>query len=246
MQSLKILLLEDEIITATDLKVTLEEAGHRITDITQNYSEAMASVKKDPPDLAILDIFLKNSSADGIATARELLEHKWMPVIYLTANSEPQTFRRAKETLPAAYLLKPFRHEELAYQVELAYYYFSQTQKEPASQGYTAENIFIKGKDEYLKIPKKEILFVQANRMYCKIYLKNKILTVTTNLTYLSQYMQEPYFFRLSRSYIINLDQVESMNQNYILFTGSPEGIPIPSGSKKELFKILNVFKKSV
>ncbi len=243
MHSLKILLLEDEIITATDLKVTLEEAGHRITDITRNYSEAMASVKRNPPDMAILDIFLKNSSADGISTARELLEHKWMPVIYPTANSEPQTFRRAKETLPAAYLLKPFRHEELAYQVELAYYYFSQTQKESASEGYTAENIFVKEKGSYKKIPKKEILFVRANRMYCIIYLKTRVLTVTANLTYLSQYIQESNFFRLSRSYIINLDHVESINPSHIFFANLPEGIPIPSGSKKELLKVLNVLK---
>lgn len=243
MQSLKILILEDEIITANDLKVTLEEAGHRITDITRNYSEAMASVKRNPPDLAILDIFLKNSSADGISTASELLEHKWMPVIYLTAHSEPQTFRRAKETLPAAYLLKPFRHEELAYQVELAYYYFSQTQKGQVPEGYPAENIFVKEKDSYKKIPKKEILFVRANRVYSVIHLDNKIITVTANLTYLSQYMQDPNFFRLSRSYIINLDHVEGINQSHIFFKNLPEGIPVPSGIRKELLKVLNVLK---
>lgn len=244
MRSLKILILEDEIITATDLKVTLGEAGHTVTDIARNQREAMASVKNNPPDIAILDIFLQNSGADGISVASELLEHRWMPVIYLTANSDPQTFHRAKETLPAAYLLKPFRHEELAYQVELAYYYFSQTEPRPGTTGYRPEYLFVREKEVYRKIRKKEILYLRANRAYSVMYLVDKVLTVTGNLSYLSQYLPESNFFRLSRSFIVNLDQVERFDQNFLYFPGEEkEGIPIPSGSRKELLRALNVLK---
>ncbi len=247
MQSLKILILEDEIITATDLKVTLEEAGHQITAITKNYQEAMASIKKNPADIAILDVILKKSALDGIAIAKELLEHNWMPIIYLTANSGPEIFMRAKETLPAAYLLKPFRHNELAYQVELAYYYFSQSRAGNRTKDYIPENIFVKIKDIYKKIPKKEILLIQASRVYSIIHLttKEKAVTVTGNLTYLSQYLPETSFFRLSRSYIINLDHIERFDQNYIYFSNFNEKISIPSGSKAELKKVLNALQNN-
>ncbi len=128
MKSLKILIVEDELVTAADIQETLEKAGHRVTGIARNFREAIEAVKRYAPDLALIDIVLKGSEADGIATAQALLEQRAMPIIYLTANSETPTVQRAAETHPAAYLLKPFRQTELAIQVELAYYNYQANQ----------------------------------------------------------------------------------------------------------------------
>ena len=114
MTVLKILIVEDEIMTGIDMKETLEKAGHTITAIARNSDEAIASLTKQLPDVAIVDVMLRASAYDGVQTAAELVKLHPMPIIYLTANSENQTFQRAKDTSPAAYLLKPFRHNELA------------------------------------------------------------------------------------------------------------------------------------
>ncbi|MFD2936406.1 response regulator [Spirosoma flavum] len=67
--SLAILIVEDVTITAFDIQETLEKAGHTVTAISRNFQEAVAAVKRQPPDLAIIDVRLEGSSADGITTA---------------------------------------------------------------------------------------------------------------------------------------------------------------------------------
>ena len=139
---MKILIVEDEIITATDLKETLQKKGHEITAIAKNYTEAVNAMNQQLPDLIIIDIRLRNSEQDGISFAEEITKEYKIPFVYLTSSTELETFNRAKLTLPAAYLLKPFRHQELAFQVELAYNHYqvnNQSENNPAK----AESIFL-------------------------------------------------------------------------------------------------------
>src|SRR5919199_2098452 len=98
MEPLNILIVEDETITAMDLRETLEEAGHKVIGIARDLQTAVKLVRSNPPDLALVDIQLEGSTGDGIATAKELLTYHRMPIIYLTANSEQETFQAAKET----------------------------------------------------------------------------------------------------------------------------------------------------
>ncbi len=55
-ESLRILIVEDELITATDLRETLEKAGHTVTAIARSFSEALKSARQQTPDVALLDI----------------------------------------------------------------------------------------------------------------------------------------------------------------------------------------------
>jgi len=82
MNLLKILIVEDQLITAMDIRETLEEAGHTITATARNYEEAMQSLKKQQPDLAITDIKVEDSAADGIVTAERLMAQHSMPNLF--------------------------------------------------------------------------------------------------------------------------------------------------------------------
>jgi DNA-binding LytR/AlgR family response regulator len=243
MEPLNILIVEDDVITANDIRETLEKAGHHITAIARTYQEAISALKRQPSNLAILDIRLEGSAADGIITAKELLTIHRMPIIYLTASSETETFQRAKETLPAAYLLKPFRHAELALQVELAYHHYRVNQKPSISPD--TESLFLPINKGYESISKADVIFLQAEGAYVNIFLREKEtpLLLSMNLGYLSQYFDAPNFYRLSRSLLINLKYVERLEGSSLFMRNHKLPLQIPENSRAELMKKLAVVR---
>ena len=246
MQSLKILLIEDELITANAIQETLENAGHQITACARNLREALAAVKGQPPDLALVDITLEGSADDGIAIAKQLLNLHPMPIIYLTAHSESPMVLSAKETRPAAYLLKPFRHKELAIQIELAYYNH-QAHQESTIDPHIADTLYLpvdQGKG-HVKIAKEKVMYLSASRSYVEVYSvsKDKPLVFSMHLGYLAQFFALPNFYRLSRSLLINLDYIERIEKNQLFMQGQDTAITFPETQHKELLQKLAIVR---
>lgn len=243
MKPLKILIVEDETITAMDLRETLQEAGHTVTAMARTFQDAVKAVKNDPPDLALIDIHLEGSSVDGIETAKKLLEIHSMPIMYLTANSEPETFQSAKETLPVAYLLKPFRHDELKMQVDLAYHSFQFNLAKTATSP-VSDYLYFPVDKGHEKIDPNEVLYIEADGSYVKIFLATKkSYHISMNLSHLAQYFPTPNFYRLSRSLLINLNYLERLETTHLYLVNYELAIPIPAASRKELMNKLRVVR---
>lgn len=237
MPQLHILVVEDEIVTAQDIKETLEKAGHVVIATARNYHEALSALKRQVPDIALVDIHLGDERTDGISIAREILSYHYLPIIYLTAHSEHPTFLRAKETYPAAYLLKPFKHRELAFQVELAYHHF-QANRSGVSHPAAAEDLYLPINRGYEKVRKSDIVYVQAEGSYINLYLHNqeKVPMVTMYLGYLEQFLPSPNFYRATRSIIINLNYLERIEGTEVhLHYNGRKSISIPDNTRKEL-----------
>ncbi|MVM39018.1 response regulator [Spirosoma sp. HMF3257] len=240
---LKILIIEDETITAMDLRETLQEAGHLVTAIARTYQDAVKAVKSNPPDLALIDIHLEGSAVNGIETAKRLLDIHPMPIMYLTANSEPATFNAAKETLPVAYLLKPFRHDELKLQVELAYHYFQSTLSITTNIPVSSY-LYLPVDNGHEKIDPNDVLYVEADGSYVQIYLRTKkTYYISMNLGHLAQYFPTPNFYRLSRSLLINLNYLERLESTYLYLVNHETAISIPAPSRKELMNKLRIVR---
>ncbi|RFS16535.1 response regulator [Emticicia sp. C21] len=244
MSALKILIVEDEVMTGTDIKETLEKAGHTITGIARNSEEAIVSLKKQLPDIGIVDVMLRGSTHDGVQTAAELVKLHPMPIIYLTANSESQTFQRAKDTSPAAYLLKPFRHNELALQIELAYHNYKATTS-ASPNPVMAETIFLPFDKGLKKLSKQDVLYLKADGSYVKVYLINEVspYLFSMNLGHLAQYFSTSNFYRLSRSLLINLNCIERIERDHLYMRNQESPIQIPESNKTELMKKLAVIR---
>lgn len=120
MKSKKILLVEDEIIEAMDIKRTLEAFDYEVPLVASSGEEAVEKALEIMPDLVLMDVLLKGE-IDGIQAALKIKELN-IPVIFLTAHSEDSTFQRALETEPYGYLLKPYEATELRYTIEMALY----------------------------------------------------------------------------------------------------------------------------
>ncbi len=118
--SARILIVEDQWVTAQGLKENLENLGHEVTGMAASGEEAMRLTAERRPDLVLMDINLKGDM-DGIDTARRLKSLE-IPIICLTAYADDQTLERAKLVEPFGYILKPFEVRELRSAVEIALY----------------------------------------------------------------------------------------------------------------------------
>jgi PAS domain S-box-containing protein len=118
-----ILIVEDEAIVAADLASKLRQLGYDVVGTAAEGGEAIALAGRLRPQLVLMDIWLMGP-LDGIAVAEAMCREYDLPVVYLTAHSDPATLARAKLTGPFGYILKPFEERELATQIELALYKF--------------------------------------------------------------------------------------------------------------------------
>lgn len=240
--SIKILIVEDDGIIAMDLRETLEDANYEVVAVASNYQQALDAVRMHSPDIALVDIHLENSSKNGIETAKQMVQLHRMPIIYLTANSEQQTFLTAKQTFPAAYLLKPFRAEELKFQIEMAYHNFQVVVRSSVEiSGF----VYLPIDKGYKKIAKENVLYLSAEGSYVEVFLAGKDVPylISTNLGNLSQYFTAVNFYRLSRSIVINLHHLERLESNHLFMSGRGEPIRIPTSGRKELMSKLMVIK---
>jgi PAS domain S-box-containing protein len=135
----KILVVEDEEITAMDIQRRLKTLGYIVPKTVSSGEEAIKKVKEDNPDLVLMDINLKGEM-DGIEAALKIHSFSDIPVIYLTAFSDEKTLERAKITEPYGYIVKPLKDRELQINLEIAFYKNAMEKKLKESNEKLREN----------------------------------------------------------------------------------------------------------
>ncbi|BAY11248.1 hybrid sensor histidine kinase/response regulator [Calothrix sp. NIES-2098] len=115
----KILVVENEIIIAYDIKTCLEKAGYIVPAIAAYGEQAIAKAAELSPDLVLMDVMLKGEMS-GIEAAAEIGTRFNIPVVYLTAYSDQSNLQKAKTTQPFGYILKPFEETQLITTIEIA------------------------------------------------------------------------------------------------------------------------------
>jgi DNA-binding LytR/AlgR family response regulator len=215
-EKVKIVVVEDNAVVAEDLSQILSGYGYNVVAVEDNGHDALNSINAHDPDMALLDIHLKGDIT-GIEVAQIINEKYAMPFIYLSAYSDDTTFSAAKLTKPHAYIVKPFNEKELKMAIELALFTYTRKDQEsemPATdQGYfLRDSIFVKDGNHFIKVPLKEILYMEATGSYCKLYSTDREFTVSCNLNKLSMKIAEHNFIRVHRSYVVNLNHIKGIN----------------------------------
>ncbi len=126
MDSLRILIADDESLRVLSLKGQLESLGHKVIGEAANGKEALRLSEELKPDLAILDI--KMPEMDGIEAAQKMMETRPIPIILLTAYSEKELAERAALANVSAYLMKPVSEQDLLPAIALAVQRFREFQ----------------------------------------------------------------------------------------------------------------------
>ncbi|MHB1457610.1 MAG: ANTAR domain-containing response regulator, partial [Armatimonadota bacterium] len=118
MESLRILIADDESIIRLDLQKILESMGHKVVAEASNGKIAVELAQSTPIDLAILDI--KMPEMDGLDAAKIITGENICPVLLLTAYSQQDLIDRAKDAGVFGYLVKPFKQTDLLPAIEIA------------------------------------------------------------------------------------------------------------------------------
>jgi len=116
---MRILIVEDEFITARDLQEIVGKCGHECVGKADTYEKALHLIKTEEPEIALVDISLKGSK-DGIQFARTLREEFNIIIIFVTAYADPKTLLRIKAVKPNGFIVKPFTLESIFAAIEIA------------------------------------------------------------------------------------------------------------------------------
>ncbi len=121
MDKKKIMLVEDEAVTALDLESNLIKLGYEVSPIVTSGEDAVRKAAELHPDLILMDITLAGPMS-GIEAADEIRKSNAIPIVFLTAHADAKTINRAKITEPFGYLPKPCSLATIMSTIEVALY----------------------------------------------------------------------------------------------------------------------------
>ncbi|OUJ74078.1 response regulator [Hymenobacter crusticola] len=242
-----ILIVEDEAVLAMDLCDTLEAEGYVVVGTASNGRRALELFQKNQVDLLLCDVNIKGEW-DGIETAARLLALRLVPVIYLTALADKETLDRALGTAPAAYLTKPATTAGLRAAIEVALRAFVRqatpeavapagpsSAPEPPSISKDAlsretilqlgEYVFIKDNYQFVRIPVKDILLLEANNTYTTLVTPARKYALRLTLSTVLERLNYTQLVRTHRSYAVNIQHIQSFNENETTLAG--QAVPL-------------------
>ncbi|MCF7765048.1 MAG: response regulator [Verrucomicrobia bacterium] len=114
-----IFLAEDEALIAMELAARLNSLGYAVCGTAARGEDLLRDILKTQTDLILMDINLAGE-LDGIDTASRLRQNHDLPVVFLTAYSDPNLLERAKQASPFGFLVKPYNESELNATIQIA------------------------------------------------------------------------------------------------------------------------------
>ncbi|PKP50420.1 MAG: hypothetical protein CVT95_02530 [Bacteroidetes bacterium HGW-Bacteroidetes-12] len=214
------IIVEDELIIADHLAQILTDINIDVMEIIDNLDDAKKSLR-NPPDLYLLDIRLSNNQ-NGIEFGKQLQQLK-ISFIYITANNEIETLKKAIATQPETYITKPFKEQDVIAAVELI--------KLKVKDSKYLQVITSKGTK---KIPEKEILYCEAEGSYVKIVTENGTFIQRMTLKKTLELLGDD-FIKIHRSFIVNKHKIKSYTSSSIYL--SEYQLPISRAYKNSLIK---------
>ena len=236
-----ILIVEDEMIIAANISLQLTHLGYEVTGIIPRAEEVLPHIRLHVPDILLLDINLKGD-IDGIQLAHLIQKEFKIPIIYLTANADEAHFERAKETNPYAFISKPFKKLDLQRAIELTIIRIqNETETEKSNPidndipFVLSDCIFVRSHNKMVKVCLNDILYIEAERNYCKIHCKDKEHLLVTTLKDLEEKLTSNNLLRIHRSFIVNLSHIDEIAMSHVVI--AKKAIPLSTESKKQLLQ---------
>jgi len=239
---IKILVVEDEMIIGAKISMQLTSLGYEVTGILPRGEEAVIHVAENKPDIVLLDINLKGK-LDGIETALQIQKLASIPIIYLTANADEATFNRAKASRPYAFISKPYKQLDLQRAIELTISRMAENETGPQEVNNAgdeqpfilSDRIFVRHREKMIKIIVADILYIEADRNYCRIFTRDKEYLLCITLKTIEEKLPGRIFLRIHRSYIINLAHIDEVAEGHVII--AQKAIPLSAGLKEQLLQ---------
>ncbi|MGF7025009.1 LytR/AlgR family response regulator transcription factor [Sphingobacterium sp. HSC-15S19] len=228
------IIIDDEPLARAELQaLILEHSALIILDVFSNVSTARAFLKENMVDLIFLDIEMPNIS--GVEFAESLVDNTL--VVFTTAY--PQYALKSYELEAIDYLLKPIDEVRLKKAINKASLFsklLSNETEKSSLESFSENFLLIKSERRFHKINFDEIKYVEGLKDYVVLYIGDQRLITAMNLKTIHQKMPQDIFIRISKSYVVNLNFIESFDHHGVMI----DDVEIPIGEvyKKEFFRI--------
>jgi len=215
MLNVKVGVVENEMVIAETICLTLRKLGYDVLPPAFNYQQGLQMISGNIPDLILLDINLGNAEKDGIDIAKHVRQHYSIPIIFLTANSDKPTVERAKIVMPDAFLVKPFSKDDLYASIEIALNNHRNIRPSNLDEG--KDFIMVKDGYSFIKVNYRDILYLSSDQNYVTFHLVNtRKCMMRSTLQEMSSRMPEENFIKINRSFIINVQHVTKVETDKI------------------------------
>ncbi|HEY9046838.1 MAG TPA: LytTR family transcriptional regulator DNA-binding domain-containing protein [Ohtaekwangia sp.] len=239
MEKIKVLIVEDQLLIAEDIASKLVKHSLEVAGTCGSGEEAIEMVEDIAPDLILMDINL-SGAMDGISTARVILDKYDVPIIYLSEYVDTKTIDRAKKTMPAAYLSKPFQEADLIRSIDLA---FSNARAKREHQSpWVKDHVFLRSKNQYIKLHLEDIIYLEADRSYCYIVTEQEVHTMTTSMNHVYEQLNNRDFMKIHRSFVININKITALDGNIVRLGGEKQ-VQMSKDYRDELMSRLKFIK---
>ncbi len=246
---INILVTEDESIVRKDIERCLGNLGYNVVASADNGEDAISMAMKHKPDLALMDIMIKGDM-NGIAAAEEIKRNIDIPVVFLTAYADENTLNDAKLAEPHGYILKPFKDVDIQTAVEMALHKHGKEQemrqetdflRSLAEHKDDTDIIFVKNRSRLIRVKNSDLLFVEALKDYVVVHTTNESYTIHSTMKDVETKLGGPDFMRVHRSYIVNIEAIESIKYSMITIAGMEKEIPVGGSYKDALAQRINL-----
>lgn len=246
MNPLKILIVENEILVAKQLSIYLVKQKYQITGIARAGEHALELIKHETPDIILMDIQL-DGELDGIQTATIIHQKLIIPIIYLTQIRDEPTFARARTTLPAMHLTKPFKNHDVRNAIEMTISSFSllhgnktkdvsvspeisieNEEKKPEELFILKDRVFVKNNScGFDRLILSEVISIKADERFVHILTVNGKLKILYKLS---------SFLKMLNNYpIVRINRGTAVNANYVYQLSKTEiNLEYPNQSNKD------------
>lgn len=243
MAEISLLVVEDEILLAKDMMLRLGQLGYTNITVAHDGAVALKLLSDQVFDLAILDIQL-GEGMDGVQLAHQINQLQPMPIVFLTSFSDKLTLERAKDCRPAAYMLKPYNERELNITIELALANYAKKKTAAAlppssppikEDSYSLnDRLFLRRRDRFERVHFRDILWAEAQSNYTSIFTIDDKFMMAITLQEIAKQLSAPCFIRTHRSFLVNLDRVDSLEGNQLYIAG--KAIPVSKSNREAVF----------
>lgn len=231
---MRCIIVDDEPLAREEMLELIKEVSQmEIVGVFSNALTAMDFLKANEADLIFLDIEMP--MVTGLEFAARL--PKQILTIFTTAYS--QYAFKSYELDAIDYLLKPIDKARLAKAISKAEAYkrlLSDETEKNIVQSNTSDFLIIKSDRRFHRLNFNDIRYIEGLKDYVVIYTGNQKLITAMNLKTIHQKMPQHLFIRVSKSYVVNIDYVDSFDHRNV-YVGESE-IPIGEVYKRDFFKI--------
>ena len=237
MSKKKIVIIEDEALIADHIASILEAADYEVLEIFDEAEPLFSFLEKQLPDVLLLDINL-NGDLDGVDIAHEINQKFQLPIIFLTSNTDKRTIERVKRTMPVSFIAKPYTAEGLVSNIDVALHKYEQSNQKTKNDN-SSDSIFVKDKNELVKLLYADIIYVQAMDNYSIIFtIEGKKYIVPHTLKKMEEDLSFHGFIKTHRSYLVNYHHITSVLPKGVKINQIE--IPLSEGHKQDVLKMIN------